>query len=100
RDRAQVFSFFLELYAELKKSYTLVDTGKDTFAGIYNVFLVVTPRSIYGISNNLSVHEYDRFAAQGAGSDYALGCLHGIYDRIEDGFELVHSALEAACHFS
>jgi ATP-dependent HslUV protease, peptidase subunit HslV len=100
KDRAQVFSFFLDLYGELKKSYTLVDAGKDTYAGIYNVFLVVTAKALYGVSNNLSVHEYDRFAAQGAGSDYALGALYGLYDRIDDGFELVRSALEAACHFS
>jgi ATP-dependent protease HslVU (ClpYQ) peptidase subunit len=100
QDRAQTFGFFLELFSELKKSYTLVDTGKDTFAGIYNVFLIVTPEKIFGISNNLSVHEYDRYAAQGAGSDYSLGCLYGIYDRIDDGLELTRSALEAACHFS
>jgi ATP-dependent protease HslVU (ClpYQ) peptidase subunit len=100
RTRAEVFSFFLELYAELKKSYTLVDTGKDTYAAIYNVFLIVTPQDIYGVSNNLSVHEYDRYAAHGAGADYALGCLYGIYDTIDDGFELARLALEAACHFS
>lgn len=100
RTRAEVFSFFLELYAELKKSYTLVDTGKDTYAAIYNVFLIVTPQAIYGVSNNLSVHEYDRYAAHGAGADYALGCLYGIYDTIDDGFELARLALEAACHFS
>jgi len=100
KDRAQVFSFFLELYAELKKNYTLVDTGKDTYAAIYNVFMVVTPKALYGVSNNLSVHEYERFAAQGAGSDYSLGCLYGVYDTIDDGFELVRLALEAACHFS
>lgn len=100
RNRAEVFDFFLALYAELKKSYTLVDTGKDTYAAIYNVFLIVTPTSIFGISNNLSVHEYEQYAAQGAGADYALGCLYGIYDTIDDGFELARLALEAACHFS
>ncbi len=99
-DRANVFSFFLDLYTELKKTYTLVDTGKDTFATMYNVFLVVTPTSIYGISNNLSVHEYERFAAKGAGADYSQGCLYGIYDLIDDGVELCRLALEAACHFS
>src|SRR5476649_571411 len=36
-DRAHVFSFFLDLYTELKKTYTLVDTGKDTYATMYNV---------------------------------------------------------------
>src|SRR5580704_12309340 len=30
KDRSEVFSFFLELYNEMKKSYTLVDPGKDT----------------------------------------------------------------------
>jgi ATP-dependent protease HslVU (ClpYQ) peptidase subunit len=99
-DRAHVFSFFLDLYTELKKTYTLVDTGKDTYATMYNVFLVVTPTSIYGISNNLSVHEYERFAAKGAGSDYSQGCLYGIFDVLDDGEEICRLALEAACHFS
>src|SRR5579875_2129804 len=85
KSRAQVFGFFLELYSELKKSYTLVDTGKETFAGV---------------ANNLSVSQYERFACLGAGSDYALGCLYGVYDSIDDGFELCRLGLEAACHFS
>ncbi|MCC7529700.1 MAG: hypothetical protein IT342_14350 [Candidatus Melainabacteria bacterium] len=99
-DRSRVFSFFLELYNELKKSYTLVEPGKDTFASMYNVFLVVTPTNIYGVSTNLSVSEYPRFAARGAGSDYSVGCLYGLYDVLEDGFELTRMALEAACHFN
>ena len=100
RNRAEVFSFFLELFGELKKNYTLVDVGKDTYATMYNVFLLVTPTSIYGISNNLAVHEYERFAAKGAGADYAQGCLYGVFDLMEDGFEITRLALEAACHFS
>lgn len=100
RDRAEVFTFFLELYSELKKSYTLIDAGKDTYANMYNVFLLVTPSSVYGVSNNLSVHEYEKFAAKGAGSDYSQGCLYGVYDLLDDGFEITRIALEAACHFS
>lgn len=99
-DRSHVFSFFLELYNELKKSFTLVEPGKDTFASMYNVFLVVTPTSIYGVSTNLSVSEYPRFAARGAGSDYSVGCLYGLYDVLDDGLELTRVALEAACHFN
>lgn len=98
-NRAEVFQFFLELFAELKKQYTLVDTGKETFAGIYNVFLIVTAQHIYGISNNLSVTEYPHYAAKGAGSDYSLGCLFATYDTINSGRELTRLALEAACHF-
>ncbi|HEY9715347.1 MAG TPA: hypothetical protein V6C72_17880 [Chroococcales cyanobacterium] len=100
RDRAQVFAFFLELFTELKKSYTLIDVGKDTYATMYNVFLLVTPNSIYGVSNNLSVSEYPKYAAKGAGSDYSQGCLYGIFDLMDDGFEICRLALEAACHFS
>lgn len=99
-DRSHVFSFFLELYNELKKSFTLVEPGKDTFASMYNVFLVVTPTSIYGVSTNLSVSEYPRYAARGAGSDYSVGCLYGLYDVLDDGLELTRVALEAACHFN
>jgi ATP-dependent protease HslVU (ClpYQ) peptidase subunit len=100
QSRSDVFAFFLELYAELRKAYTLVDTGKDTYAGIYNVFFVVTPTSIYGISNNLSVVEFPEYAAKGAGADYSLGCLYSVFDSVHDGYELVRLALEAACHFS
>lgn len=97
--RADVFQFFLELYAELKKQYTLTDTGKDTYAGIYNVFLVVTDRSIFGISNNMTVTEYPHYVAKGAGSDYSLGCLYALYDTVDDAGELCRLSLEAACHF-
>lgn len=97
--RADVFSFMLELYTELKKQYTLTDTGKDTYAGIYNVFLVVTDSAIYGISNNLTVTEYPSYVAKGAGADYALGCFYALYETVNDGRELARMALEAACHF-
>ena len=97
--RADAFQFFLELYAELKKQYTLVDTGKETYAGIYNVFLIVTANSIFGVSNNLSVTEFPMYAAKGAGSDYSLGCLYALYETVNDGRELCRLALEAACHF-
>ena len=100
KDRAQVFHFFLQLFGEMRKNYTLVDTGKDTYATMYNVFLLVTPASIYGVSNNLAVHEYERYAAKGAGSDYAQGCLYGTYDLMDDAFEITRLALESACHFS
>jgi ATP-dependent protease HslVU (ClpYQ) peptidase subunit len=100
KTRAHVFGFFLDLYNELKKAYTLIDAGKDTYASMYNVFLVVTPTNIYGISNNLAVHEYEKFAAKGAGSDYSQGALYGMYDILDDGFEITRIALEAACHFS
>ena len=100
KDRAQVFHFFLQLFTEMRKNYTLVDTGKDTYATMYNVFLLVTPASIYGVSNNLAVHEYEKYAAKGAGSDYAQGCLYGTYDLLDDAFEITRLALESACHFS
>lgn len=98
-NRAEVFQFFLELFTELKKQYTLTDTGKDTYAGIYNVFLVVTDKAIYGISNNMTVTEFPGYVAKGAGSDYSLGCLYALYDTVDDARELVRLALEAACHF-
>lgn len=98
-NRADVFQFMLELFTELKKQYTLTDTGKDTYAGIYNVFLIVTDKAIYGISNNLTVTEYPSYAAKGAGADYALGCFYALFDAVSDGRELVRMALEAACHF-
>lgn len=98
-NRAEVFQFFLELYAEMKKGYTLTDTGKDTYAGIYNVFLVVTAKAIYGISNNLTVTEFPNYVAKGAGSDYSLGCMYALYDTVDNGRELTRLALEAACHF-
>jgi ATP-dependent protease HslVU (ClpYQ) peptidase subunit len=99
-DRHEVFGCFLALYNEMKKSYTLIDSGKETYANFHNAFLVVTAKSIFGISSNLSVHEYDKFAARGAGSDYSLGCLYGCYDLLDDGFEIARMALEAACRYS
>lgn len=98
--KTDVFQFFLKLYTELKDNYTLVDAGKDTYAGIYNSFILVTPKSIFGVANNLSVHEYDRYVARGAGSDYSLGSLYSLYDILDDGQELTRLALEAACQYS
>lgn len=95
--RNDVFSFFLVLYSELRKNYTLVDPGKETYAQIYNNFLIATASNIYAISSNISVTEHEHYVAKGAGADYALGCLYGTYDIIDDGKVVVRRALEAAC---
>ncbi len=98
--RTDVFQFFLELYGELKKQYTHVEKSKETYAGIYNTYLIATGTSIFGVSNNLTVTEFPAYAAKGAGAAYSLGCLYALYETVGNGEELCRMALEAACHFN
>jgi ATP-dependent protease HslVU (ClpYQ) peptidase subunit len=98
--RTDVFSFFLELYAELKKNYTLVNFGDENYAQIYNNFVVATSKNIYAVTSNLSVTEHEHYVAKGAGTDFALGSLYATYDTVNNGTAIVRLALKAACRFN
>lgn len=96
-----VFTAFGKLHRQLKDDYFLnpSEESDDPFESSRFHCLVVNPSGIFGVYALRTVHEYGRYFAFGSGSEYALGALHAIYDRLRSPKQIATAALAAACDF-
>ena len=96
----EVFRFFLEFWHVLHKKYSFVNDQcheKDSpFGGLDASFLVVTGKSIFNVSGDMSVTEFLKFHAIGSGCDYAIGAMHVLHGQSLDAGEIARQAVEAA----
>ncbi|MDG2093698.1 MAG: hypothetical protein P8J89_00310 [Phycisphaerales bacterium] len=96
-----VFSFFLELWRSMREGYPFVNdqaNSKDTpFTDLDSSFLVASKGGLFKVSSDLGVTEFKRYASIGSGSEYAIGAIEALWDRIDDDQSLVTAALETAC---
>lgn len=102
--RRAVFAFFVRLWKELGKNYSLVNDqphqdDPTPFADLDSSFLVASPGGIFFVSSNLSVTQFSQYYAVGSGASYALGALHALYDQDLDAETLARRACEAAIAF-
>ena len=102
-DEREIFSFFLDLWKELRERYPFVNeqaTNKDTpFCDLDASFLIANRNGIYKISQDASVCRFDKYYAIGSGGVYALGALYQIYDEVDDPAELARRGVETAIEF-
>jgi ATP-dependent HslUV protease, peptidase subunit HslV len=99
-----IFGFFLKLWKELGKRYSLVNDqphqdDDSPFADIDSSFLIANAGGIYHVSGNLTVSEFHQYYAVGSGASYALGVLHALYDQRLGAEEMARRACEAAMAF-
>ena len=89
------------LHRRLKEEYYLnpSEESDDPFESSRFHCLVVNPSGIYGVYALRTVHEYGRYFAFGSGSEYALGALHALYNRLASARRIATAALDAACTF-
>ncbi|MCA9309928.1 MAG: hypothetical protein KDA21_01915 [Phycisphaerales bacterium] len=97
----QVYEAFRHLHRRLKEEYYLnpSEESDDPFESSRFHCLVVNPSGIYGVYALRTVHEYGRYFAFGSGSEYALGALHALYNRLASARRIATAALDAACTF-
>jgi ATP-dependent protease HslVU (ClpYQ) peptidase subunit len=102
--RSAVFSFFLKLWKQMGKKYSLVNQQPNQddpspFADLDSSFLVASRGGIFHVSGNLTVSEFDRYYAVGSGASYALGALHSLYGERLGAEARARRACEAAIAF-
>ena len=102
--RRAVFGFFVRLWKELGKNYSLVNDqphqdDPTPFADLDSSFLVASAGGIYFVSSNMSVTQFTQYYAVGSGASYALGALHALYDQDLDAETIARRACEAAIAF-
>ncbi|MFN0279098.1 MAG: hypothetical protein ACKVRN_10910 [Pyrinomonadaceae bacterium] len=97
-----IFRASLVLHEALKEKYYLrpYDSDSDTFESSRGLIMIANPHGIFSVSDYRFVQEHTRFAADGSGSDYALGAMHTIYDDPKlSAKEIVVTGVNSAAEF-
>jgi ATP-dependent HslUV protease subunit HslV len=99
-ERQDIFRFFVDFWHALHKRYSLVndqcDEKDSPFGNLDASFLVVTRKSIFHVSSDMSVVEFLKFDAIGSGADFAVGAMHVLYEQKLSAGEIARHAVEAA----
>ncbi len=104
RDEVTIFDCFLKLWQKLRDKYQVVNDQPDDqdpgpFANIDSSFLVVNRRGIFEVSHDLSVVQFEQYAAIGSAEKYAFGALECLYETKRTARQIAVKAVGTAIHF-
>ncbi len=100
--RAEIFETFRRLHPLLKDRYFLnpKDEDDDAYESMHIDALLINTHGLFGVFALREVFAYKHFWAIGAGSEFALGAMHALYDRLDDPLEIASAAIAASAEFS
>ena len=101
-DRLNIFETFRELHPILKDKYFLnaKDEDDDPYETSHIDSLICNKSGIFGVYSLREVSEYVRYWAIGSGSEFALGAMHAVYDRLDSAEEIARAGVEAGAEFN
>ncbi len=96
-----IFETLNRIHPILKEEYYLNarDEDEDDYESSRIDALLLTRRGIYGLYALREVDEYSRFWAIGSGSEFALGAMHAVYDRLDDAAAIAEVGIRAGATF-
>lgn len=100
--RLGIFETFRALHPVLKEHYFLnsKDEEDDPYEATHIDALICNPNGIFGVYSLREVSEYQKFWAIGSGSEFALGAMHALYDRLDSAEEIARAGVEAGAEFN
>lgn len=100
--RNNIFESFRALHPVLKEKYFLSakDEEEDPYEASHIDALIVNPHGIFGVYSLREVSEFNRFWAIGSGSEYALGAMFAVYDKLDSVEEIAKIGVEAGAEFN
>lgn len=100
--RLGIFETFRALHPVLKEHYFLnsKDEEDDPYEATHIDALICNPKGIFGVYSLREVSEYHKFWAIGSGSEFALGAMHALYDRLDSAEEIARAGVEAGAEFN
>jgi ATP-dependent HslUV protease, peptidase subunit HslV len=100
--RAAIFETFRALHPRLKDEYYLnpKEDEDDAYESSRIDALIINPQGVFGVYSLREVFEYTRYWAIGSGSEYALGAMYALYDRLDSAEEIAHAGVEAGSEFN
>ena len=99
--RLNIFETFRGLHSVLKENYFLnsKDEDDDPYEATHIDALICNPKGIFGVYSLREVSEYTKFWAIGSGSEFALGAMHALYNRLDSAEEIAKAGVEAGAEF-
>jgi len=96
-----IFETLNRIHPILKEEYYLnaKDEDEDDYESSRIDALLLTRRGIYGLYALREVDEYTRFWAIGSGSEFALGAMHAVYDRLDSAEAIAEAGIRAGAAF-
>ena len=96
-----IFATYLRLHPILKEEFYLRPDEKedDPYESSQIGALIANPYGIFGMYSWREVEAYSRFWAIGSGSDFALGAMFSVYDRLVEASEIARIGAAAGCEF-
>ncbi len=100
--RLGIFETFRALHPVLKEHYFLnaKDEEEDPYEATHIDALICNPHGIFGVYSLREVSEYSKFWAIGSGSEFALGAMHALYNRLDSAEEIARAGVEAGAEFN
>ncbi len=100
--RRAIFESFLKLHPVLKEKYFLnpKEDEDDAYESTQIDALLINRRGIFGVFSLREVFEYTRFWAIGAGSEFALGAMEALYDRLDAAEAIAREAVAVSASFN
>lgn len=103
--RASIFKFFMKLWDLLHDKYSFVNDQAHSdenspFGDLDSSFLIVNRAGIFYVASDMSITQFEKYFAIGAGCDFAMGSLHALYDGKAGAESLARSAVSAAIDFN
>ena len=100
--RLGIFETFRALHPVLKEQYFLnsKDEEDDPYEATHIDALICNPQGIFGVYSLREVSEYSKFWAIGSGSEFALGAMHALYDRLDSAEDIAKAGVEAGAEFN
>lgn len=100
--RLGIFETFRSLHPVLKEHYFLnaKDEEEDPYEATHIDALICNPHGIFGVYSLREVSEYSKFWAIGSGSEFALGAMHALYNRLDSAEEIARAGVEAGAEFN
>jgi len=100
--RLGIFETFRALHPVLKEHYFLnsKDEEDDPYEATHIDALICNPKGIFGVYSLREVSEYEKFWAIGSGSEFALGAMHALYNRLDSAEEIAKAGVEAGAEFN
>jgi ATP-dependent HslUV protease subunit HslV len=101
KSKDEIFDELLNLHKALKESYFLTsyEDDEDAFESSRLESLIVNSYGIFKTYELRSVQQFIQFAAIGSGTQYALGALQALYNRLDSAEEIAKAALKAVVEF-
>lgn len=102
--RHEIFRSFVRLHAVLKEKYYLnvntKDENNDPYEPSHIDAVIANKNGIFAVYGLRDTNEFTRFWAIGSGSDFALGAMFAVYERLDSAEEIARIGVAAGIEFN